>query len=435
MSISVDDVLKQTRDFITNTADKAVRERPSDNQIREVAEKEAATVSNRLHVDAKLRTNAFNAKFLLPHIETTAAWLRKASDHEDELTSAIESLGTNKLSEEIDSLNAKSSKEVERTKLRHREGDWGQIAKEKDRAEKNFEAMFNANDGKPPRKLPFWYWLILILIGSGEWLINFDTFASKFAVQAMAIGMTLLVAISFAAASHFHGEFIKQRPFLNSKKMSVPVKNSHLIFQLVSLVLFIVSFAAVILVRYQVVQDELSLGAGIMALPGESMVAQQSAFELVLPTIFLNLVVYLLGVVVSYVLHDPIPGYQTAKNDLTKALHDFEKIDNKLHLECEEIEARFHVDIEALVLKITDKEARASECKKELRRLRSRITTTKNSAVKRLISLSDDYRMQLITALRDSGKDDVRVGPNNLSIDDYAHADIDISGELFDEHV
>lgn len=429
------DLVRQVDSFLTNSDNTSVKDIPTDSQIIEISGREAASVDRRVNINQYGHTSELNSKFVLPHVETTAHWLRRAKEHESALENTIESMGTSHLSDEIDRLEKQSTHEVEKLKERHRNGHWGALAKEKDETEHVYNTMVQANDGKPPRKLPIWYWFILLIIGSGEWLINYDTFAAKFAVQAMAIGMTLLVAFSFAAASHFHGEFLKQRVFLMGKQVSLPARRTHLTFQFVSLVLFIASFAAVILVRYQVVQDELSLGAGTMALPGESVAAQQSALELVLPTIFLNLVVYLLGAVISYALHDSIPGYQGAKNDREKARSDFEKQDNVLHKEREEIEDKFHTDIQAQRSKIKAIEEQAKSHKQMLRKLRAAMTTTKKRSIRRLNSLVDNYRVQFATALRDVDKGEVVVGPQELSLDNYLQKEIHVSEEIFDEYV
>ena len=57
---------------------------------------------------------------------------------------------------------------------------------------------------------PWWYPIFLVGIGIVEWFINYDAFLKNFSVPAIAAGMTVLVALFVALASHEHGAAAKQ---------------------------------------------------------------------------------------------------------------------------------------------------------------------------------------------------------------------------------
>ena len=57
---------------------------------------------------------------------------------------------------------------------------------------------------------PWWYPVALVGIGVVEWFINYDVFKDNLGVPAIAAGMTMLVALFVALASHEHGAAAKQ---------------------------------------------------------------------------------------------------------------------------------------------------------------------------------------------------------------------------------
>ena len=112
-----------------------------------------------------------------------------------------------------------------------RNNHYSDLRSEFDQTKELYESMRAEMGGKPPvrRKLVF-YIVSILLIGVIEWFINYSTFNIKYP-PGVAFGATVLIALSIAFASHFHGALIKQRVALFGESRHVRDKNQVLITQ------------------------------------------------------------------------------------------------------------------------------------------------------------------------------------------------------------
>ena len=76
------------------------------------------------------------------------------------------------------------------------------------KAKEDYDEL-RSRHGREAKLRPIWYIPALGLIGVFEALINFDSFnAIKMFTPAIALGVTFIVALALATASHLHGTVI-----------------------------------------------------------------------------------------------------------------------------------------------------------------------------------------------------------------------------------
>ena len=158
---------------------------------------------------------------------------------------------------------------------------------------------------------PWWYLLVLLLVGVVEWMLNYSAFQDNFGVPAVAGGLTILVAAMVAFASHEHGSSVKQWRMRFRQSGDQGVLGNWFFFGLATLGL-IVSLALVAWVRYTWVEGLIGRGLDDLAI-----------LPKVLQTLGGNLIVWLLGAMVAFSTHDTSPklqSYERARNKSKKRL-------------------------------------------------------------------------------------------------------------------
>lgn len=434
---SFKDLEHKVNQFLENEKKPGEMSHLSSSHMDDVADEELSSNDGYLSTDHNNHTARMRSDYIRIIIDSYKSWSSKAKGLENDATDMRSNLSSSAAQKKIDSLVAEKEQSLNAIRESHDNGPLGELRKIKEETGSLYDSMRKANRGKPPRRLPFWYFIFLMVIGASEWMINYETFAAKFAVTVMAIGMTLLVALSFAAASHFHGEALKQRSAHFGSHVENTVKNTHRMFTLIASVLFLVCFSAVIMVRYQVIQDQFSLtpNFGGNLLPGQTSGPQQSYFELLLPTVFLNLAVYLLGLVISYAVHDTIPGYQTAKRDAEKANKNYEKEKiNKLQKEIRQKESAFDVEIKDLVATLEQNQSEAKKLDQIIVKLKEANISFRSSCVKLTNNYIEQYRYALALSAKRKGYTNIKIGHKDLTFDQYLEENISIKEERLDEN-
>jgi hypothetical protein len=172
------------------------------------------------------------------------------------------------------------------------------------------------NSGRSPKRVSqFAYITILVLIGAGEWAVNYQTFLDKFP-PVLAVSATALVALIVAISSHYHGIFLKQYKYLIPKnREEIDRKANRRNLRLISLFLILV-LLFVFWARYSYLADKYGLdvfsdnyfgdkGYGILA-------------TAVGPTMFLNIMIWFIGLILSWALHEKIPNLRETSLELKK---------------------------------------------------------------------------------------------------------------------
>lgn len=140
-----------------------------------------------------------------------------------------------------------------------------------------------------------WYLGALILVGATEWLINYESFYSKFGVPAFAAGLTVIVALIIAYGGHEVGTFWKQPELRNAWKKGHssyvgPGARYRFAFTLAGLI------AALVIVgwnRYTYLSDTQGILLG------------QSVWPSVTYTVLANVIVFIFGCLFAYAAHSP----------------------------------------------------------------------------------------------------------------------------------
>ena len=174
-------------------------------------------------------------------------------------------------------------------------GDYSAAAKKHAGAKAKFEKdkLYQSEyEGRNARRTPWWYGVLILGIGCVEWLINYESFLASFSVPAVAMGFTIAVAAMVAWASHYHGTMLKQPIGFESIKHSHPNyhKGAKYFLLLTSLGLLI-AFAWVGWTRYSWINDLGAIGVAVSVWPKVAM------------TLASNVIVWLIGVAISYAAH------------------------------------------------------------------------------------------------------------------------------------
>ena len=155
--------------------------------------------------------------------------------------------------------------------------------------------MFNA----------YLYGVILVLIGSLEWLVNYGSFLENWGAPAMAAGFTIAVAAAVAFASHEHGTLLKQREFYFGPAVEGFNRTSKLIWVGVASAALLVAFYFVGWNRYNWAIEILAKTGGGGTLG--PIIAPVNVTQKVTMSLLANVIVWFLGVAVAYWVHDPNP--------------------------------------------------------------------------------------------------------------------------------
>ena len=203
-----------------------------------------------------------------------------------------------------------------------------------------FESLRQINGGAYPRNIsPVIYVTPLILVGIAEWYVNYATIAAIF-IPVFAIAGTLLVAASFAWASHMHGSYVKQLGEILHPSMEYRNVLGRKIALVISTVLVIAAFATVVWLRYVVISDQLGINPN--ATPGTFGEASRSmVWSRLGPTIVLNILIWGLGTLYAWAASEKVPGVRESYRDLRRAEKKVERARKPFEAEERRIKATF----------------------------------------------------------------------------------------------
>ena len=172
--------------------------------------------------------------------------------------------------------------------------------------------------GERARKTPWWYLVALIFIGSAEWMINYSSFFATFSVPMFAAGLTLLVAVFVAFASHSFGTLIRQP--IAQKELNFNSKDFEagaLFYYLLSGLGLLLALVAVAWNRYVWMSEIVSYGV------------QEAVWPKVLITLAGNLIVFLLGCLIARAAHSK-GRYTPEHKNMDSADRKYQRAKNKL---------------------------------------------------------------------------------------------------------
>ncbi len=197
-------------------------------------------------------------------------------------------------------------------------------------------------DAKVPNHFVEWG-ILLPLIMLPEALLNFESFRRAPIIQSdfQALGATIIVGIGIAIAAHLIGRFIRQFSFFmraddeRSNRAGWPLWS-------IGIVLLTVALGVVAYARYQY----------LIPLAEQAIILGRSPPNIMAQTAGLlggNMVVFLIGVGLTFMLHDPNPEFSDKARKLKKLedkVNGIRKVSVLAKLR--EIERRFTEDTEAV---------------------------------------------------------------------------------------
>lgn len=185
-------------------------------------------------------------------------------------------------------------------------------------------AELRARHNREAKTAPKWYLFALFIIGIADALINFESFASVRGFSpAIALGVTLVVAIALAASSHMHGTFMAQfrsrfGPHADDGDRGAAWRMLGLGTLCLGIVLGLVWYA-----RASYFADILAENATI---GGDA----PSALRVLGGSLSSNLLVWIVGVIIAFLTHDEDHKFPVALKDRKKAATAVEKLQDRV---------------------------------------------------------------------------------------------------------
>lgn len=435
--MKVDELRQEVDRFLSKQALEEQETRANDFYQR-LAEKELLETDGQvLHTDHNNYTPVMSSEIVAPYRDRLIKWKNNADSYVSNILEISRENSAQQAQEDLSKLKRKHEEDRELAQETFtRENDYVDTKKQKVHAEERYSRMLQENGGKPPGGMNLvWMALGIMIVLAVEAGINFSTFDSKYGAPGLAAGMTAVVALIFAVASHFHGGFLKQRVALMGRDVQKHVRNHSITVQVVVTVFFMIALAGLMIVRYQVIQDETSVMSGLptVSLPGAEVEPVQTVWQLLLPTLLFNLGAWGLGVFVAYFAHDARPDYREAMKTYEKAKRTFNSLESKLEEEYVQIDADFKKRSEELKARIAAQEKVRKQCDE----LNIKINLELDKIIKASIIRINDgvrhYRGVLVSIAKSTGKSDMSVGPQALTLDGYLQNDIFMSPERLEE--
>ena len=235
--------------------------------------------------------------------------------------------------------------------------------------QQTFEDLRQINDGEYPKNIsPVLYIIPLIGVGVAEWYVNISTFSARY-VPLVAGAGTIIIALIFAAASHFQGEALKQISEILHPSAVYRKELGRKIMVAITSVFLLLAFAVIISVRYQVIADQLGLSSesgGTFSGSSSSIV-----WSNLTPTIYWNLGVWGLGLVYAYLASERVPKLRDAFRDLRRANQKLDKARRPFVLEQKRIKAQYDREREKNEVAIKEYSSLSEEVRGAIKRLQS----------------------------------------------------------------
>ncbi len=259
------------------------------------------------------------------------------------------------------------------------------------KAKEDYDEL-RSRHGREAKLRPIWYIPALGLIGVFEALINFDSFnAIKMFTPAIALGVTFIVALALATASHLHGTVIRQLESRFGAHRKDGDRASSVWMLGIGFFLLFSVIASVWYARNSLLADQL-LETSVIG--GDA----PSAFLMIGGSMIGNLLVWLIGVAIAFLAHDEDHNYPDALKNKMRAEKKmyalFERINQPLKKEFVKIDATCDKAIE----QARNKHASMSSDREfaDGRALLAKVSEQDT----RVIAAFELYRMQLISALK-----------------------------------
>jgi hypothetical protein len=263
-----------------------------------------------------------------------------------------------------DTVFLEKERQVQRIKLQNRKRDIMREQREGRRAdfvkltalrneEEQLRHEYNSirarEKNREPQMLNFpLYVILLFFIGIVEIFINYDSFRSlSWSTPFLALGMSIVVAIALALASHWHGTVLKQWDYyFGRRERDTHRFTAWRMLCLGTLALTLV-LSSVVYARWSFLGDYLDMrdtfGEGADGV---------SAFMVVGGSVLGNVLVWIVGIFIAWLLHDRNPEFPEKRKALRRkevqAARIADSLEKERKREFERAEAAYSDEIERL---------------------------------------------------------------------------------------
>jgi hypothetical protein len=156
--------------------------------------------------------------------------------------------------------------------------------------------------------------LVIVLFGP-EALLNLESFAAlPWASPFIAWGATILIGVGIGFAAHFHGTLLKQWAHYFDKSQDDSRRGPAWRMFVSGSVLLSVSLSFVYYARFAYFQSYVASVSGF----GQTADANAGLMWVVGGSLLGNFIVYLVGCLIAYIMHDSDPDYSDNKSQLDK---------------------------------------------------------------------------------------------------------------------
>ena len=382
-----------------------------------------------LHTDKHYRTHRIEEAAIGSIKDRLGRWANQRND----IVLQAKGLLAKQSNSELDIKRRKLNEEMEDAKskakdLYMRDNNYSDLKSNLDVSKRRYENMRSELGGKPPVKSRTWLYAIAIIFkGFIEWFVIYSTFSTKYP-PGIAFGATVLVALSIALASHFHGGLLKQRLALFAKHVKKEEKRQVILKQSFFSLLLIIALIIVTYNRYDILVANMVESGGI-SLAGieqetESVVGVLTQFAL------LNVLVWIVGVAISYFIHDPRPDYQEAFKQYNAAKLKFHKADKGLQQEIERIGEEFEDKLKKVSNSLSSHQNDVKELQVSLNRLVAKESSIIKQAVNSINNMLEKHHSMLVTEFNTKGFNNIKVGPDALSLEQYKLKVVSVDTDL-----
>lgn len=327
-------------------------------QATEYAEQEAAFRT--IAIDSNGMSSGMRLNLLEPAHHLASEWRELWNDFEISIQPKIADINAVKrLKAEADEERCKKEEALEAVERELRQNPrYEQIDEHHSRSKYLFDAFRDKHGNRNAvmfAKNPF-YWLFLSLVLLTECFINYHAFNIFWGVPAVAFGTTVVLGVLLALSSHGHGEVLKQWSFRFGPDRDPAMRWTDWRMFGMSTTALVIVLAFTGWARWAAAIDMMESQGQASAL-GNIGVVQVNPLRDVLVSLIANLGAWMVGVIISYIAHDPDPDYMSATRQF--------RIARKAWNRARAAHATRLQHIEARAAKIIDEKTKAAETRQK----------------------------------------------------------------------
>lgn len=320
-------------------------------QISCDAEQEARSTQplllSELSMTSGMRSSCLNPAFsvLANFNEHQDAFEIALSPHNEKMT-MLENIET-----EINKLKSEAEKaEHQAESIFAADNKYNDAEREFKESDSLYRQMFLEKNSIDAKDFPLFLYLpLLVGVGIVEWAINYMAVLEQYGTPALAMGITAVLGITVACASHVHGTRLKQSEHYFGPAAVPEKKRRELIMVPSAAFALLIAFGFVGWNRYLWALANLkhSMGQFNIEQSTSPLASTGDLWQKVLITMAANILVYLIGAAIAYWVHDPDPDYTTRLRKQKKSQKVWNSWRAKVNDRVKVIRAQLEMKIEA----------------------------------------------------------------------------------------